>query len=202
MRMDVRKDEGLEGKESMNPNMKAVQAVVQAARQSPCQKSKRGAAIVGGDGTIVAAWNALPKPFACDGSEACRRDCARRCVHAEEQALLISAATRLTKPCEVIHIKVVRPDVVIEEPVEPPAILAKGASKRVFGKPINGQVPGKANEDYAPVPSGPPSCIECAKLMLAVGVHAVWLLHEHGWQRYPMEEFYRLTLKELGLKED
>lgn len=49
------------------------------------------------------------------------------------------------------------------------------------------------------VPSGPPSCIECSKLMLASGVGFMWLFHEAGWRHYTMSEFHTQTLRTLGL---
>ncbi len=49
------------------------------------------------------------------------------------------------------------------------------------------------------VSSGPPSCIECSKLMLLAGVTAVWLFHEAGWKRYEMQAFHKATLETLGL---
>ena len=45
------------------------------------------------------------------------------------------------------------------------------------------------------VPSGPPSCLECSKLILEAGIEYVWLFHEDGWRRYGAEEFHRLTLE-------
>lgn len=42
--------------------------------------------------------------------------------------------------------------------------------------------------------SGPPDCIECAKLLRFAGVAAVWLCHAGGWRRYPIEEFHRLSI--------
>lgn len=45
------------------------------------------------------------------------------------------------------------------------------------------------------VPSGPPSCVQCSKLMLVVGIRFMWLFHETGWQRYGAEEFHRLSLQ-------
>jgi len=95
----------------------AVQQAVEAAKMSPCQKAKVGIAVYAcerrlGDGqelvheTKAAGHNGPPwwptwsidelessgpmspraRPL-CDGSVACRRDCSRRCVHAEARAL-------------------------------------------------------------------------------------------------------------------
>lgn len=180
----------------MQPSDKVIQHVIDAARRSPCMKSKRGAAVVGADGTLVAAWNTLPRPFQCDGSEACRRDCGERCVHAEEQALLIAASAQLLRPCEVVHIKVAPDPSATAATVDADVMRALNVSAGLAPDAVAPPVP------LMPVPSGPPSCIECAKLMLSIGITAVWLLHENGWRRYPTEAFYRLTLKELGLKED
>jgi deoxycytidylate deaminase len=47
--------------------------------------------------------------------------------------------------------------------------------------------------DGAPVVSGPPSCLECSKLILEAGVSAVWLLHATGWTMYWAAEFHRIT---------
>lgn len=49
------------------------------------------------------------------------------------------------------------------------------------------------------VPSGPPSCWQCSRMILEAGVASMWLYHEEGWREYPAEEFHRLTLKECGL---
>jgi len=43
-------------------------------------------------------------------------------------------------------------------------------------------------------PSGPPDCIECAKLLRFAGVLAVWLYHEDGWRRYPIAEFHQRSI--------
>ena len=57
--------------------------------------------------------------------------------------------------------------------------------------------------DGEPVASGPPSCWQCSRLILADGrVDGVWLLHEPGWKFYPSEEFHRLTLEQNGIATD
>ena len=45
------------------------------------------------------------------------------------------------------------------------------------------------------VPSGGPSCPQCSKLALAVGVKAMWLYHADGWRRYETTEWHRLSLE-------
>jgi len=56
----------------------------------------------------------------------------------------------------------------------------------------------KVVDDVA-VPSGPPSCWQCSKLILACGIKGVWLLHENGLQRYWAVDFHYLTLEHAGL---
>lgn len=45
------------------------------------------------------------------------------------------------------------------------------------------------------VPSGPPSCVECSKLIVTAGIEGMWLYHEDGWRRYDVLEFHRLSLE-------
>jgi deoxycytidylate deaminase len=95
------------GQEAKPPSF-AIAAALLAATCSPCHKSKRGVAVYrmlealdGGqervEQTLVQGYNGPPwlwtgddldREMGCDGSEACRRDCGRRCVHAEARALL------------------------------------------------------------------------------------------------------------------
>lgn len=62
------------------------------AEMSPCRKSRRGVvAYAFRDGSLTPkilgeGYNGSPLGT-CDGSEACRRDCSKRCVHAESRAL-------------------------------------------------------------------------------------------------------------------
>lgn len=50
------------------------------------------------------------------------------------------------------------------------------------------------------VPSGPPSCWQCSRLILLVpDIQGVWLLHEAGLRRYSSIEFHRETLRTCGL---
>lgn len=61
-----------------------LEAAVRAGQLSGCQKSKRGAALLDYDKLPALGWN-YPAIGTCDGSEACRRDCAKICVHAEQR---------------------------------------------------------------------------------------------------------------------
>jgi deoxycytidylate deaminase len=56
------------------------------------------------------------------------------------------------------------------------------------------------------VPSGPPSCVQCSKLLLVAGISGVWLFHDHGtdapgWEWYDAHRFHALSLgaERLGL---
>jgi deoxycytidylate deaminase len=43
------------------------------------------------------------------------------------------------------------------------------------------------------VSSGPPSCLQCSKLILEAGIAAMWLYHEDGWKRYDAHTFHLLS---------
>lgn len=50
------------------------------------------------------------------------------------------------------------------------------------------------------VPSGPPSCWQCSRLILLVpDIQGVWLLHGGALCRYSPVEFHRQTLRNCGL---
>lgn len=49
------------------------------------------------------------------------------------------------------------------------------------------------------VPSGPPSCWQCSRMIVGAGIETVWLYHHDGWRAYSAEEFHRLTLEHHGL---
>jgi deoxycytidylate deaminase len=95
--------------ESLEP---AIVEATRAARMSPCQKSKRGAAvfhidvagILLGDRPIRVSNN-HPAQGGCDGSQACRDSCSMRCVHAE-QAVLLKTQGGATTRRDVLHVKV------------------------------------------------------------------------------------------------
>lgn len=45
------------------------------------------------------------------------------------------------------------------------------------------------------VPSGEPSCVQCAKLIVLAGISGMWLFHEDGWKRYRAVEFYLMSIE-------
>jgi len=55
--------------------------------------------------------------------------------------------------------------------------------------------------DGVAVPSGPPSCWQCSRLILDSGIQKVWLLHENGLKSYSAVEFHEETLKNCNLPE-
>jgi len=88
----------------------ALRDAIEAGRQSPCAKSKRGVVIFRRTGRDIlgTGFNAPPPGFTCDGSETCRAACSNVAVHAEQAALI--DAHRHRRPlggAEMIHIKIV-----------------------------------------------------------------------------------------------
>jgi len=67
-------------------------------------------------------------------------------------------------------------------------VVARG-SEMVHVKSVDGVL----------VASGPPSCIDCSKLMVEAGIVAVWLYHGDGWMRYEMADFHMRTLEFFNL---
>ena len=53
--------------------------------------------------------------------------------------------------------------------------------------------------DGVAVPSGPPSCWQCSRLILSAGIMEMWLLHEDGLKSYTSQEFHAITLRGCGL---
>ncbi len=116
-----------------------IAAAVEEARRSDCCKSKRGVVIADphtGE-ILVTAHNSKPPPLSCSGSAACRAECRRVAVHAEERALLRLARLRICPIGGVLlHVKV-----------------------------VDGELVG----------GGPPSCLQCSRLILEAEISTVWL---------------------------
>jgi ADP-ribose pyrophosphatase YjhB (NUDIX family)/deoxycytidylate deaminase len=84
----------------------AIERAVSMACLSPCSKSKRGVVVLRANGTIVGSgFNHPPGGRACAGTDACRADCGKLCVHAEMSALRDAGSA--AGPLEVVHVKVV-----------------------------------------------------------------------------------------------
>ena len=94
----------------------ALKEAVKAATNSNCT-SKRGVVIWHREyGLMSSGWNAPPKPLICDGSEACRANCAKTALHAEQMALL--GMLQYYEPiseCEMIHVKIIDGEALISD---------------------------------------------------------------------------------------
>lgn len=155
----------------------ALQRAISHAINGNCSKSRRGVAIWRPRGSLLSvACNRRADGLRCDGSAACRRDCKQICTHAEEVAL--HAAGVSVKGAELLHIEMVLQDDIPSD-IEP-------------GKQI-------IIDDWTGVPSGPPSCVECSKMILEAGIAGVHLFHADGWRRYTAVEFHQATLQALRL---
>lgn len=44
------------------------------------------------------------------------------------------------------------------------------------------------------VPSGPPSCLRCSRLIVETRLSGMWLFHESGWHCYDAAEFHHKSL--------
>lgn len=170
------------------PSDAIIEIAVDAAKRSPCAKSKRGVVIFERGITSFrihsVAHNSPPWPYECDGSAACQANgnCWRVAVHAEERAILdggklrVGTSHQVGLEIELLHVKVVDGEL----------------------------VPGKG-----------PSCELCSKLILEAGIDRVWLFQADEseerwppgiepvrrgvWNSYDALGFHRITLRNLGL---
>lgn len=186
--------------QNARPPQFAIAAAQNAAALSPCQKSRRGAAVYRmledlGDGiesvqhTMVNGYNGPPwvwdgdEPdyeLTCDGSAACRKDCGERCLHAEERAImaLVPALSDEPSRLRMVHVKI--------------------------------------DDTGRAVPGKPPCCVKCSRLILDQGIGGIWLYEalpgmwidrESGrpaagpavWRYYPARDFHEITMTNLGL---
>jgi len=177
------------------PHPHALCAIARLAACSPCAKSKR--AVVVYERYPYRSWgagfNTPPAPMRCDGSEACRRDCSKICMHAEQMAIRAALEHRG------------------HEFKSMEGVLLLAGLEMVHVKVVDGQI----------VPGGPPSCWQCSREVLEMQIGAFWLFEakqiveaahqgmfppitkypgEPGkWRCYTAEEFHRTTLKNCGL---
>jgi len=167
------------------PPSSMIDFAIEAARQSPCAKSKRGAVLfddachVWGKG-----WNGPPLQIKgslgnCDGSETCRRHCSQRCLHAESRAIIEACNWSL-----------------------------------LDGETGGGEFPAmlyvKIDENNKLVAGGGPSCWQCSRLIVDVGfVTGVWLYqrdfadgpedHQCSWHWYSAGAFHHATAATCGI---
>jgi len=121
------------------PPSYVIEAARKAALESSCAKSKRGVALFNrrdvdrlpqlgqltgltpvteairqrAEHAAIAAigFNGQPPPFMCSGSDLCRRDCGKLCLHAEERAIRAAGALDAVD-LELVHVEVVDGQVV------------------------------------------------------------------------------------------
>lgn len=91
----------------------ALVEAVEVGKLSPCMKSKRGVVLFHREeGVVGKGFNHPPRTFRCDGSDACRENCARLCIHAEAAAFhnytwkRHEAGVHVSE-LEMLHVKVV-----------------------------------------------------------------------------------------------
>lgn len=167
----------------------AITLAVEAAQQSPCQKSKRGAVAfakrrmyrppdtIGREGTtFISAHNHPIHPLTCSGDDLCKAACRHLCDHAEAIAVSKWVARHASGDqgsamFDVVHIELRPNDAGVWEPV-------------AFDR--EGQPKG-------------PSCITCARDMLRAEARLVWLWGVEGWRWWYAQDFFRDTLEELRL---
>lgn len=167
----------------------AISLAVEAAHQSPCQKSKRGAVAfarrrmyqpgdaVGRVMTVVETGHNQPfQSLFCSGTEMCKSACRHICDHAEAIAVSKWLAKYGSSPegsamFDVVHIELRPNEAGVWEPV-------------AFDR--EGQPKG-------------PSCITCARDMLRAEARLVWLWGVEGWRWWYAQDYFRDTLEELKL---
>jgi deoxycytidylate deaminase len=151
------------------PPREAIQVAVTAAQLASCGKSQRGVAVFGNQtGSVIAGgYNHPPGTERCNNNATCRAVCRFRCVHAEVMAIrhaLVNLA-RLNSSLTRDQFRLVGHD----------ALHVKVGAGVL-------------------VPSGPPSCLSCAREVLDIGLEGFWLYREidgeRHWVRYPADTFF------------
>jgi deoxycytidylate deaminase len=182
----------------------------EVALMSPCAKSKRGVVIFHPSGNIVAMGCNRPPRIGwppqlhgveqtmrareCDGSAACRESCAKRCIHAESTAVrtLVYSFAQTMLEMRVTDQRRQR------------AMLGEFELVHV-----------KIGADGDLVAGGGPSCWQCSREILDVGIGFVWLYltgeaaaeaaGEIGsdaaptWMRYSAIDFDEISRKACGV---
>lgn len=136
------------------PPAQLVKLALQIARGSPCAKSQRGVVAYQWDdqndhpSVVGTGTNGPPGALSCDGSEACRESCPKRCVHAEMRALWQAA------PLMLPHVS---------------APYALGHRVHL----IHVELSGHASTPI--VACDGPKCWQCSRALLDVGAAGIWL---------------------------
>jgi deoxycytidylate deaminase len=207
----------------MKPPAFALGAIERLASCSPCIKSKRAAVVFDANSQRLwgSGFNTPPSPMHCDGSDACRRDCGKICIHAEQMALRAAIEHRVGEfgapgdgvsslaGLTMLHVKVVDGKVV---PGGPPSCWQ--CSREVLDAQLAGFWLYEVSED-APereVDSimcdcgfdnwlgrdGLVECYNCDEKLLAT-MTTRKIVGAPEWHLYTAEEFHRETLKNCGL---
>jgi deoxycytidylate deaminase len=98
----------------MTDGITAFEAAVNAAKQSPCAKSKRGVAIWRVGSMVGVGFNRPPPGMACDGSMSCIDACSKLCLHAERVAL--NEAGKCAQGSSLVHVEVIGEEPVVSGP--------------------------------------------------------------------------------------
>lgn len=140
-------------------------ALIKAAEQSTCKRSKCGAVIVSEEGHFISdGYNSMP----CNEVNDCFKDelpdnfksdktC---CVHAEQRAIM-----KGLKQSMEYHLK--------------------GSTLYFIRLDLNNN----------PMPAGDPYCTICSKLALDVGIKYFCLWHKEGWTKYDTKEYNELSFQ-------
>lgn len=135
-----------------------IQEAVYVARDSRCDKSKRGVVVVKNGSIIGRGTNNPPLDLPCV-PEYCRSICNMFCLHGEQNALLDTRRNGYDPSgSRIYHIKV---------------------------------------KDSIQAPSGPPSCVQCSRIVLDEGVKDFVLLYKDGIGLYEAREFHELSLENI-----
>lgn len=158
----------------MQPSPRIIDAVVRTASLGPCAKSKRGAIVFKRNPERIYgnAHNSPPWPYECSKGDACRKDCGRICVHAEQRAILQMLAG----------------DYEPRPPYVPNAHFGYEL-EIVHAKVIDGKLVG----------SKEPSCDQCSKLIIEACIQRVWLFDGASWNSWDAASFHKATLRNLSL---
>lgn len=165
----------------------AIKRAVDAAHQSPCQKSRRGAVAFarrtmfhGQIGQVTTVFtNGFNRPagqLQCKGDPGCAKICRSICHHAEAIAVQEWLAAYGNSDTghglfDIVHIE-----------------LRQDAVGKWVPVPFDRE--GK--------PKGP-SCISCARDILCADARLVWLWGVGGWRWWYAQDFFHDTLDELKL---
>lgn len=207
------------------PPPSAATAALIAASESPCVKSKRGCAIwrVSEPGKVVGvgfngrpdgrcgnACQPLSQPADVNHERIERHlevsRCSKMAVHAEARAIRAAIASAIYNDPDDGEPDHAAVSFLLGEPVlRGYEMLHVKAEPRTLDGPIPRQpAPGHpgfeivetAQTGWGIAVSPGPSCWQCSREIVDVGLDAMWLFHEDGWRRYPAEEFHRLTLEQ------